>query len=158
MGAIGLAIAALAVAGAAGAFAFWAVRWARQESHYRELSEATTDVARRRVDDLTRDVKERDATLALKQIELDRAAATLRTTEQQRDDLQGALTELAASRPEVLGPAVRAAIDRLRVVAHQAASVPPAAPTAPAGTGDGPGAVPGADPGGPIGDRLLPMA
>ena len=139
---IGLAIAALAVAGAAGAFAFWCARWARDVVAANAVVNNSFVAARQRVGELTRDVKDRDDALQAKQLEIDRGAAALRAANVELDRAVLAMATTAAKQPELLGPAVRAQLERLRLVVQAGLPADPSpAPGAPAATGGGAGPV-----------------
>lgn len=144
----GLAIAALAVAGAAIGFCFWCARWARDES--RGMTATSVEIVRLegRIDDLREDVEDRDRAIAATQEELDRAASKAVVADRQLAATMALVEELAAKQPAVVAVALRGALERLRALAAPRADVPGAAAAAPPSDGDDPRPVHGSNPGG----------
>ena len=113
----GLAIVALAVAGAAIAFCYWCARWARDESRGATASAVEIVRLEGRVDDLQRAVDDRNHAIAAKQDELNRTASKAGVADRQLSEAIALVEELAAKQPAAVGAAIRAHLERMRALA-----------------------------------------
>lgn len=132
---IGVAIGALILAAAALALVFWAAKWARASADRYSASEAAVLELRLRVDELGRDVQDRDRVISDHEAELERERAARAVAARQRDDAQAVIDTLATRDPAAVAAAVRAKLGRLQAFGVEPDDVP--------GADAGPASTPG---------------